>query len=102
MTSSSEEETMDLWNRLLIDKLSALSEDEKLPSAEELDELRARFLIVLSSSGETMAHLEQLGYGSVVDGQEPGQGALCGLMLRGSRLTLSQFLSELAALPRES
>ncbi|HEX6243669.1 MAG TPA: hypothetical protein VFZ61_22300 [Polyangiales bacterium] len=88
-------------NRLLLERLMELAQDKQQLSEELLDQLKARFMAITSSSPDTLAALERLGYGTppLEDEAQPEDGERSGLLLPESGLLLSEFLEQLAELP---
>lgn len=86
-------------NRLLLTKLTELAQHRAQLDDSEMDDLKARFLTITSTSNETIAEIERLGYETVSqrDGAERS-----GIVLLGAGVLLSDFLLELARVPRRS
>jgi hypothetical protein len=89
-------------HRLLLERLSLLAEGRAHLSGGELDELKAAFMMLTSSSAETIAELERLSYEPIAENGEDNASERSGLALAESRLLLSDFIMDLAQLPRSS
>jgi hypothetical protein len=88
--------------RLLIEKLIELAENNVTLQGSELDELKARFMMITSSSAETMAELEHLSYEAIEEDEFDGGHMHSGLALAESHMLLSSFFRELSGLSRSA
>src|SRR6188768_876934 len=84
---------MRVEGKLLIERLTELAASRNELSGEELDKLKGLFLLVTSSSAETVGEIDNLSYGSFSRPHDDGEYS--GLMIRNSGMPLSDALAEL-------
>lgn len=91
---------MNAENLLLLEELIRLAQTQTKLSDDELDELKARFLLITSCSPDTLAEIDRIGYEPVSEDEDrPNTGVRSGLTLAGSRVLLTDVIEELQELP---